>query len=93
MQETWVPSLGWEDPLEEVMVTQYSCLENLHGQKSLVGYSAWGCKESDTAQHSKVLASSSTSQPHFSARNATNFSNEGVLSTKSSNDTTWRSWN
>ena len=52
MQETWVPSLGWEDPLEEVMVTQYSCLENLHGQKSLVGYSAWGCKESDTAQQS-----------------------------------------
>ena len=50
MQETWVPSLGWEDPLEEVMVTQYSCLENLHGQKSLVGYSAWGCKESDTAE-------------------------------------------
>ena len=21
MQETWVASLGWEDPLEEVMVT------------------------------------------------------------------------
>ena len=22
MQETWVPSLGWEDPLEEGMATQ-----------------------------------------------------------------------
>ena len=29
MWETWVPSLGWEDPLEEGMAThQYSCLEN-----------------------------------------------------------------
>ena len=28
--ETWVRSLGWEDPLEEGMATpcQYSCLEN-----------------------------------------------------------------
>ena len=24
---------------------QYSCLENPHGQRSLVGYSAWGGKE------------------------------------------------
>ena len=23
---------------------QYSCLENSHGQKSLVGYSPWGCR-------------------------------------------------
>ena len=30
MQETWVRSLGWEDPLEKGMAThsQYSCLEN-----------------------------------------------------------------
>ena len=26
---------------------QYSCLENPHGQRSLVGYSPWGCRESD----------------------------------------------
>ena len=26
MQETWVPSLGWEDPLEEGMVTPSSIL-------------------------------------------------------------------
>ena len=24
---------------------QYSCLENPHGQRSLVGYSPWGCRE------------------------------------------------
>ena len=38
MQETWVGSLGWEDPLEESMVThslQNSCLENPNGQRSL----------------------------------------------------------
>ena len=29
---------------------QYSCLENPHGQRSLVGYSPWGRKESDTAE-------------------------------------------
>ena len=28
--ETWVPSLGWEDPLEKGMATHFSilCLEN-----------------------------------------------------------------
>ena len=32
MQETWVWSLGWEDPLEEgVAALQYSYLENPHG--------------------------------------------------------------
>ena len=28
MQETWFWSLGWEDPLEKGMATQYSGLEN-----------------------------------------------------------------
>ena len=29
---------------------QYSYLENPHGQRSLEGYSSWGCKESDTTE-------------------------------------------
>ena len=29
---------------------QYSCLENLHKQKSLEGHSLWGHKESDTTE-------------------------------------------
>ena len=29
---------------------QYSCLENLHGWRNLVGYSPWGRKESDTTE-------------------------------------------
>ena len=28
MRETWVRSLGWEDPLEKGKATQYSGLEN-----------------------------------------------------------------
>ena len=30
---------------------QYSCLENLHGQKSLAGYSPWDHKESDMYEY------------------------------------------
>ena len=29
---------------------QYSCLENSYGQRSMVGCSPWGCKESDMAE-------------------------------------------
>ena len=52
MWETQVQSLDWEDPLEEGMATplQYSRLENPHEQRSLVGYSPWGHKESDTTE-------------------------------------------
>ena len=49
MQETWVGSLGWEDPLEKEMTTQSSILAwETHGHRSLVGYSPWGHKELDT---------------------------------------------
>ena len=49
MRETWAQSLGWEDPLHDNPL-QYCCLENPHGQRSLAGYSLWGCKESDPAK-------------------------------------------
>ena len=45
MWETWLRFLGWEDNQ-----LQYSSLENPHGQRSLVGYSPWGCKESDMTE-------------------------------------------
>ena len=45
MQETRVQSLGQEDPLEKQIATHSIFLpEKLHGQRSLVGYSPWGCK-------------------------------------------------
>ena len=49
MRETWVQSLGWEDLLEKEMATLSSILAwKSHGRRNLVGYSPWGCKESDT---------------------------------------------
>ena len=50
MQETRVRSLGLEDPLEEKMATRSNILAwEIHGQRSLVGYSPWGYKELDMA--------------------------------------------
>ena len=47
--ETWVPSPCQEDPLEKEMAT-HSLPGKSHGQRSLVGYSPWGHKESDTTE-------------------------------------------
>ena len=49
MQETWVQSLGREDPLEKEMATTPVLLPGkFHGWRSLVSYSPWGRKVSDT---------------------------------------------
>ena len=49
MQETWVRSLAWEDPLEEAWKpTPVFWPGESQGQRSLVDYSPWGHKESDT---------------------------------------------
>ena len=55
MRETWVSSLDWEDPLEKEMATHSSIIMpgKSHGQRSLVGYSPWGRKESDTTEQLK----------------------------------------
>ena len=46
MRETWVRSLGWEDPLEQGMQpTPVFLPGEFHGQRSLTGYSPWGHKE------------------------------------------------
>ena len=48
IQGTWVGSLGWEEPLKQEMATHSSILAwKSQGQRSLEGYSPWGCKESD----------------------------------------------
>ena len=51
-RETWVRSLGQEDPLEKEMATHSW---KTHGWRSLVGYSPWGRKDT-------------TEQIHFSFR-------------------------
>ena len=53
--ETRVPSPSWEDPLEKEMATHPSVLaRESHGQRSLVGYSPWGRKESDTTEQINI---------------------------------------
>ena len=48
MQETQVPSLGREDPLEKEMATSPVFLSGeFHGQRSLASNSSRGRKESD----------------------------------------------
>ena len=41
-----IPGLGKSPGGEHGNTLQYSCLEHPHGQRSLVGYSSWGFKES-----------------------------------------------
>ena len=51
MQETWIQSLGQEDPLEkEWQPTPVFLPEESHGQRSLAGYSPWGRKELDMTE-------------------------------------------
>ena len=44
MQETWIRSVAWEDPLKKGMATPTPVFlpEEFHAQSSLVGYSPWG---------------------------------------------------
>ena len=65
MQETWVQSLGWEDPLEKGWATVPSANPEFHGHRP------WGRKESDRSerltfsdQHEGILHCSS--DLHFS---------------------------
>ena len=48
MQETWVQSLGREDPLEKGMATHSSIFSwRIPWTEEAGGYSSWGCKEMD----------------------------------------------
>ena len=42
-----IPGVGHGNPF------QYSCLENPHGQRTLLGYSPWGRKVSDMTEATK----------------------------------------
>ena len=64
MRKTWVQSLGREDLLEKEMATHSSTLAwKIPGQRSLVGYSPWGHKESDTTERLHFLFF--LSNPHW----------------------------
>ena len=56
MWETWVGSLGWEDPVDKELATHSSLLALIilpgesRGQSSLAGYSPQGHKELGTTE-------------------------------------------
>ena len=51
MRETGVQSLGWEGLLEKDMATHSGILTwKIPWTEEPVGYSPWGCKESDTTE-------------------------------------------
>ena len=54
-----IPGLGRSTGGEHGHPLHYFCLENLHGQRSLVGHSPWGRKESDMTERL------STAQRHW----------------------------
>ena len=49
--QTRVQSLGWKDPLEKGMTTQFNILAwRIPWTEEPMGYSPWGCKESDPTE-------------------------------------------
>ena len=57
MQETRIQSLGREDPRRRESSTPVFLSEEFHGQRSLVGYSPWGCQVSDMTERLSMHAS------------------------------------
>ena len=55
MQETWIQSLSWENPLEKGIATHAILLPGeSHGQRSLAGYNLQGSKESDMTEQQRM---------------------------------------
>ena len=51
MWDTWIPSLGWEDPLEEGMAIHSSILAwRISISEDPGRLQSWGCKESDLTE-------------------------------------------
>ena len=63
MQETWVQSLVQEDPLDKGMATQSSSLPGeLHGLRSMAGYSPWDGKQVDMTEQLTLFIHANVSQ-------------------------------
>ena len=51
MRETRVQAPGWEDPLEKAMASHLIFFPGeFYGQKGLLGYGLWDCRESDMTE-------------------------------------------
>ena len=62
MRETWVGKISWRRKWQSTPVLLPG---KSHGQRSLVGYSLWGCKESDTTERLHFLGTENTSAKVF----------------------------
>ena len=68
MRETWVQSLGWEDPLEEVMAIHSSILVWRIPMDRVAWQSPWDHKKSDTTEktkHNVTKSKLSLLTPHY----------------------------
>ena len=64
-----IPGLGRSSEGGHGNPLQRSCLENRHGQRSLVGYSPWGHKESDTTERlSSTAYLNEIRKKHYNSR-------------------------
>ena len=62
-----VQSQGWKDPLEDGMATYSSILAwRIHGQRSLTGYTPWGCTELGTTKVTQQQQQQQQQQQGFS---------------------------
>ena len=55
-----IPGLGRSPGRGQGDALQYSCLEDLHGQRSLAGCSPWGLTDSDTTEQLSASTSAVT---------------------------------
>ena len=73
VQETPLPSLGGEDPLEkEWQPTPVLSPGESHGQRSLAGYGSEGCKESDTTEATQHACMNLVALRHVGSSQARN---------------------
>ena len=61
MQETWVRSLGWEDPLEKGKTSH----SNILAWRMLWTVYSWGCKDLNTTEQLLLHFSEVHSSVHF----------------------------
>ena len=50
----WIGKISWRRKYPPMLVLLFFFSGKSHGQRSLVGYSSWGCKELDITEHQQT---------------------------------------
>ena len=83
IQEMWVQFLGQEEPLEQEMATHSNILAwKFSWTRSLAGYSPWGCKESDTTEHTHTHTHTHIHTIHLGGESQEAYMREWVSETR-----------